>query len=187
MGLLLEDKAEIAPATVIDRKGADAEVRAIEQQAGLQFVQADVDGQALVVQHDAKEEGLNAAQGVAPGPDFNPVDVFPTRQGGHQTAEAEDVIKVAVREKNVPEIAKADAAAQDLTLGAFAAIDQEALVACQQHLCRQAPVERRGRCRTAKNDQFEHTQLSLSLTLKVLPLRNSRVPRASPSSKKVSR
>ena len=81
------------------------------------------------------------------------VERFPAAECREQAAQAENMIEVRMRQEDPVEALEADAAAEDLALRAFAAIDQETLFAGQDRQRRQAAIDRRRGGRCAEEDQ----------------------------------
>ena len=63
---------------------------------------------------------------------------------------------MAMGDENVAQVAEADAGLQDLALGAFAAIDQEAILVVLDDLCRKAAFGRWSGCGRAEKDDLKH-------------------------------
>ena len=101
--------------------------------------------------------------------DVHFLDRFPSHKRGKQSRQAEDVIQVPVCDKNIAQVPEANPGLEDLALGAFAAVDQEAEFIVFNDLCRKPALGRRGRCGSAEKDNFVHCgnytlpELSVSL------------------------
>ena len=67
---------------------------------GLQFQQLDLNRQALVIQHDAEQQLVDAVERRAPAEDFQRLDVLPAGEGRNQPAQAEDVVEMRVRQQD---------------------------------------------------------------------------------------
>ena len=96
--------------------------------------------------------------------DLHVLHGFPAPKRAGQSAQAEDMVEMPVRQQDVVQPLEANAAAQELPLGAFAAIDQEAVFAVNQHRCRQPTLCRRSGGGGAEKDQFEH-ETTLAIVL----------------------
>ena len=62
-----------------------------------------------------------------------PVERFPSPQGGRQPAQAQDVIEMAVRNQDAIQSFEAQTAAQELALRAFATVNHEPVFAMHHH------------------------------------------------------
>ena len=65
----------------------------------------------------------------APAEDLELVDRLPAQECAEQTAEAQDMIEMPVCQQDPRQVLEACAGLQDLTLRAFAAIDQKTILA----------------------------------------------------------
>ena len=82
------------------------------------------------------------------------------RQGRDQTADAEQVVEMAVGEQDRLEPAQPEAALEQLALGALAAVHQEPAVPVQDDQRRQPPVDRRHPRSGAKKHDLEQVPIT---------------------------
>ncbi|MCX6036350.1 MAG: hypothetical protein NTW99_00340 [Chloroflexi bacterium] len=99
---------------------------------------------------------MDAVERPLPAVDVQFFDGFPAHERGEQTGQAEDVVQVAMRDENVVQVPEADAGLQDLTLGALAAVNEEAEFVVLDDLRRKPALGRRGGCRGAEENDFKH-------------------------------
>ncbi|MEZ4555836.1 MAG: hypothetical protein R2854_05180 [Caldilineaceae bacterium] len=101
----------------------------------------------------------HAGQRGGAGEDVQFLQRFPAPQSRGQPAQAEDVVQMAVGEQDFVQAAEAEAAAQQLPLGAFAAVDHEAVFVVHDNGRRQPALDRRCRRRCAEEDEFKQERL----------------------------
>src|SRR5690606_11907746 len=154
--MLLKNEAERAAAPMRNRKGAYGEILCLEELACLKLDQVDLNGQALITQHDIEQQRMNPIQRGTAAVNIEGFDAFPPGKGRHQAAQPQIVIEVSVCEQDAVQSFEADAAAQNLALCAFAAVDQETVFTRQNRLRRQPTLNGWGGRRRAKEDDFKH-------------------------------
>ena len=115
------------------------------------------------------ENNLHERPDAVQGP-FAAIDVerrngLPARKGRGQPSQAQDMVQVAVGEKDPVQPAETQAAPQQLALRALAAVDQEAMVLVQHHRRRQAAVNGWRRGRSPEKDQLEQGNLLTGVTV----------------------
>jgi len=76
--------------------------------------------------------------------DVDLINGLPTHKGGDKASQPQNVIEVTMREQNIIEALEANSRFEDLALGAFAAIDEEAIFFVLHHQCGQTPFDRWG-------------------------------------------
>ena len=96
------------------------------------------------------------AQRPRAAPNLHLLDGLPPAEGGRQSAQPQDVIQMAVGQQNALQPLEAQPAAEDLALRALAAVDQKTILAMHHHRRRQPALDRRGRGRSAEENEFEH-------------------------------
>jgi hypothetical protein len=98
---------------------------------------------------------MDAFEGVASTIDFQLVDRFPAHKSGEQPGQAQDMIEMAVGDQDPVKAFETDPGLENLALGAFPAVDQEAMLIVLDHLGRQAAPGRRGGGGCAEKDDFK--------------------------------
>ena len=98
---------------------------------------------------------MDTVKGGTPGEDIQLINRLPAQEGAEQSAQAQDVIEVSMREKDAREILEARTGLQDLALGPLAAVDQKTIFIMLDNLCREPALCRGRRGGSAKKKYFE--------------------------------
>ena len=98
-----------------------------EEYAGLDLAELKRHGRLVAAQHHAIQQVVHTVECGAPAEDLQFLDGFPAQERAEQTAQAQDVVEVPVRQQHARQVPEAHAGLQDLPLGALAAIDQKAI------------------------------------------------------------
>ncbi len=139
-----------------DRESRHREIAGLEEHAGLDLVQVEDDGGLTAAQHHAVEQVVDAVERPPAAVNVELLDGLPAHEGGEQPGQPEDVVQVTVGDENVAQVPEADAGLQDLALGAFAAVDQEAELVVLDDLGGEAALGGGGGGGGAEEDDFEH-------------------------------
>jgi len=157
-GLLLKDIAKVARPAVGHGKGGQLEKVVLQDEARGQVGQCQADGRAMAAKDDSHQR-LDPVEGPLAAIDLHLLDRLPAGKSRGQPRQPQDMVQVAVGEEDCIQAAKAQAAAQQLTLGALAAVDEKAILAVHHHRRRQAAPQRGCRGRRTKKDKFEHGRI----------------------------
>ena len=84
-------------------------------------------------------------------------------EGGEEARQPQHMIEVSMCQQHVRQAAKSECSAHQLTLGAFAAIDQKPAWALSDEQCRQAALSRRYCGGSTEKDEIEHEGLPNSV------------------------
>ena len=128
----------------------------LEENARLDLVQVEGHRRLPAAQHHAVEQVMDAVERPLAAVNVQFLDGFPAHERGEQPGQAEDVVQVAVGDENVAQVPEADAGLQDLALGAFAAVDQEAEFVVLDDLRGKAALGGGGGGGGAEKDDFKH-------------------------------
>ncbi len=128
----------------------------LEENAWLDLVQVEGHRRLPAAQNHAVEQVMDAVERPLAAVNVQFFDGLPAHERGEQPRQAEDVVQVAVGDENVVQVPEADAGLQDLALGAFAAVDQEAEFVVLDDLRRKPALGRGGGGGGAEEDDFEH-------------------------------
>ena len=109
------------------RESGDGKIFGFEKRPRLDFPEVKRHGGRVAAQHHILDQGADAIQCGAPSKDFELVNRLPAHERAEQTAEAENMIQVTVREQDARQMPKANPRLQDLALSPFAAIDQKTI------------------------------------------------------------
>ena len=150
----LEGEAETSRASMNDGERAEAKSVILQKRPGLDGSELDVDRGAGAPQDNAEEKVVDALQGPGPGPDFQRFDCFPAHERGQQAGQSENVIEVSVGDQDPVQAPESQPRTKNLSLGSFAAVDQEAVISIGDDVRRQSALDGRGRSRCAKEDEL---------------------------------
>ena len=139
-----------------DREGRHREIIRLEENARLDLVQVEGHGCLPAAQHHAVEQVMDAVERPFATENIQFLDGFPAHECGEQAGQAEDVVEMTVGDENVVQVPEAEAGLQDLTLGALAAVNEEAEFVVLDDLRRKPAPGRRGGGGGAKEDNFKH-------------------------------
>lgn len=81
----------------------------------------------IAPQHHPKYQVINPVQGMLSAIDIDFVHHFPAHKGRDKPGQTQDVIQMTVRQKYLVQPLKAGAGPQDLALGTFPTVNQEAI------------------------------------------------------------
>ena len=169
----LDERVAVGGDAVRDLEGDDAVVPAVDHVAVTQLHELDRVAQL-------PEDPLQRAEEVAqPG---RPVDrerelTAAERERLQHPRQAEVVIRVVVREEHLGELDQPDGGAQELALGALAAVDEHPLAATPDQRPGEPAASRGNRARRPEEDQIEIHGGSLGAARSTWP----RAPEPSPS------
>jgi hypothetical protein len=110
---------------VLDRKGRDRKIVALENRAWLGRDQADRHWRRAA--QPPEQQVVDAIQCPLAGIDLHLVERFPAGQGREQAGQPQDVVEMAVGDQDALQPFEAHPRLQDLPLGALSAIHQEAV------------------------------------------------------------
>jgi hypothetical protein len=137
------------------REGSHGEIIGLEKSTGFDLIQPQGHGRLVTAQHNAKYQSLDTFERGASAKDIQFLDRFPAQERAEQTSQPEDVIKMPMRDQYAREVLESRAGLKDLSLRAFAAINQKTIFIVFDDLCRK-PASCGGRgCRGAKKKYFE--------------------------------
>ena len=136
---------------MVDGERLDPVVVAIQRVAGPHLHE-------LEREREPPEDAAQALQQLAQA--RRPVDrerelAAPQGERLQHAGQTEVVVGVVVREQHLAQLDEADSGAQELPLGAFAAIEEESLAAPPQHQARRSPTRCRHRPRGAEKGDLE--------------------------------
>jgi hypothetical protein len=140
VGGLLEHETKAARAAVLDRECLQTKVLVLDKVTGFDREQVNLEWGFGPAQHYPKEQVVNPLQRPGTRPDLQFIHGLPAGKGGEQTGQPENMIEVAVGNQYPIEPPKTHPGPQNLPLGAFATIDQEAVISKTYDLRAKAAV-----------------------------------------------
>ncbi len=154
-GLFFEDIAQTVRPAMGDGEGADGEAVRFEEHARLDLVHPHRHGRCVAAQDHAVHQVMDPVQRGATAEDIQLVDRLPAHERGHQPAQSQDVIEMAVGEQDAGQVLEPRARLQDLTLGAFTTIHQKTIFVVLDDLGRESPLGRRRGSGCSEEEYFE--------------------------------
>ena len=84
-------------------------------------------GVLITAEDNIINQSANTIQCPTSAEDFKLINCFPAHERADQAAEAEDVIEVTMRQQDARQMPEADTGLQNLTLCAFAAVNEKTI------------------------------------------------------------